>query len=280
MNSEAHELPDFENPPVTEVVLMAQFEPLEEMQSAHLGLLWSRYRSRFPKLEEQPPLPPMAREDLTGKPRPIEVKVEMMSTPTAPRLLFISESGTELVQVQNDRFIANWRRTQEEDVYPRYEHVRGYFEDGFREFLSFVEEEQLGEVSLRQCELTYLNQIPAGLGWERFGEIHRVLSVWSDELVEAIPEPEAASVSLQFLIPEPGEQARGRMYVDVRPSIRNADQHPLFAMNITARVPGVGGGAAEPLECLDLAHEWIVRGFAAVTTKEMHEIWGRRDART
>lgn len=259
---------------------MAQFEPLQDLQAAHLGLLWSRYRSRFPEVEQQPPLPPLPTEDLTGRARGIEMKVEMLSAPPTPRLLFISESGTELVQVQDDRFIANWRRTKDEDVYPRYAHVRSYFEDALHEFLRFVEEERLGEVSVRQCEVTYLNQLPAGDGWEQFGEIYRVLSLWSDDLSDAMPEPEAASVSLQFLVPEPGEQARGRVYVDVRPSIRTADQHPLFAMNLTARVPATNGGPEQALEGIDFGHEWIVKAFAALTTEQMHEIWGRSDAHT
>ena len=37
-------LPDFENPPVAEVVLSAQFEPLEHFQVPHIGLLWQEYR--------------------------------------------------------------------------------------------------------------------------------------------------------------------------------------------------------------------------------------------
>ncbi len=279
MTANEPNLPGFERPPVNEVVLGVQFEPLEKLQTAHLGLLWSRFRSQFPTVEEQPPLPPQPPEDLSGLLRPVELKVEMLNMPPVPRLLFVSEQGTELLQVQHDRFIANWRRLREEDVYPRYPHVRGYFEDGLRLFLGFVEEEGLGELRARQCEVIYLNQLPLGVGWERLGQLSDVLSFWhADFSDDALPEPEAGSVSLQFMIRGDGaDEPRGRLYVDVRPSLRAADRMPLLTMNLTARVLTPSSDPGQIAATLDLGRAWIVKAFASLTTPKMHEIWGRRN---
>jgi uncharacterized protein (TIGR04255 family) len=52
-------LTDFDDPPVVETVLSAQFEPLPSVQTAHLGLLWEEYRASFPKSAEHPPLDPV-----------------------------------------------------------------------------------------------------------------------------------------------------------------------------------------------------------------------------
>lgn len=270
-------LPDFANPPVNEVVLGVQFAPLAGLQTAHLGLLWSRFRSQFPAVEQEPPLAPQNPEDLTGAPRPVGVQIEMSSQFPLPRLRFVSESENELLQVQNDRFIANWRRVRGGDVYPRYEHVRGYFQAGFSEFLAFVDEEGLGPVEVRQCEVIYLNQLVLGDGWSDLGDVSQVLSFWGEEMSDdALPPPEAASVALQFLLREEGE-ARGRLYVDVRPSIRLEDRHPLLAMNLTARMPLSGDGLESVLDATDFGRSWIVRAFASLTTPHMHEIWERRD---
>jgi uncharacterized protein (TIGR04255 family) len=275
-----NDLPDFESPPVNEVALGVQFEPLERLQTAHLGLLWSRFRSAFPTVEQQAPLPPQPTEDLSGNLKPVEIQVKMLSTLPFPRLLFISESGNELVQVQNDRFVANWRRLREEDTYPRYESVRQYFEHGLREFLDFADSENLGPLQFKQCEVIYLNQLPVGEGWENFGDLGEVLAFWTGEMSDtSLPGPEASSVAFQFLLPD-ASAPRGRLYVDVRPSLRATDLSPLLAMNLTARVPLENGSADDVLTATDFGREWIVRAFASITTPHMHTVWGRRDVRT
>ena len=45
------------------------------------------------------------------------------------------------------------------------------FEQGLREFLDFTQAEGLGPVRFKQCEVIYLNQLPAGEGWENFGDL-------------------------------------------------------------------------------------------------------------
>ena len=47
----------------------------------------------------------------------------------APRFWFVNESGNELVQVQRDRFIRNWRKTEGQPGYPSYDNLREAFAD-------------------------------------------------------------------------------------------------------------------------------------------------------
>ena len=46
-------------PPIVETVLSVQFEPLAGLHTAHLGLLWEKFRRDFPRSEEQPPIDQM-----------------------------------------------------------------------------------------------------------------------------------------------------------------------------------------------------------------------------
>jgi uncharacterized protein (TIGR04255 family) len=273
----ATRLPDFERPPVSEVVLSVQFQPITGLSAAHMGLLWARLRERFPTVQQQPPLPPARRENLGTFPPGVELTVEMGSMPLLPRLWFISEDETELVQVQSDRFIANWRKVREEDEYPRYEHVRAYFDEAFASFVDFITQEDLGSIMPIQYEVIYVNQILAGEGWQRFGEIDRVLSFWTNaDAQPPLEEPESASAALQYLIPS-HENANGRLYVDIRPSVRQTDERQMFAMTLTARLLGSEEDDLTALPGLDAGREHIVRAFAALTNPEMHTIWGRRD---
>ncbi len=143
MNDSGALAPDFAHPPVVEVLLAVYFEPLRLLRTAQFGLLWQNFRSRFPRIEEHLSLPPIpGRLGLEGVPQ-IGVRLEMLDVPPAPRLWFLNEAGTEVVQIQQDRFIHNWRRLQDADQYPHYDGIRSTFEQELSEFASFVEEQEL-----------------------------------------------------------------------------------------------------------------------------------------
>ena len=68
---------------------------------------------------------------------------------------------------------------------------------------------------------------------------------------------------------------RGRLYVSADPSYLLADKTPMYLMKLTFRGAPQRSGAAEVIETMDLGHEWIVRGFATLTSSEMHKAWKR-----
>ena len=43
MDSPDRDLPDFEAPPLIEVAISVQFEPIPDLQTPQIGLLWSRF---------------------------------------------------------------------------------------------------------------------------------------------------------------------------------------------------------------------------------------------
>jgi len=97
----ATDLPDFRKPPVAETVLSLQFEPLGQLTAAHLGLLWQRFRSELPEVEEHPPLRPVIEK--FELPSPAQVDVTIEEKLPVPRLWFLNAPKTELIQVQVDR---------------------------------------------------------------------------------------------------------------------------------------------------------------------------------
>lgn len=94
---------------------------------------------------------------------------------------------------------------------------------------------------------------------------------------EYLPQPEDSAIGARYRMLDLAGRPLGRLYVEVRPAYRVSDSKPIFVMNLTAR------GAPRPVsnermfQLLDLQHEWIVRGFAAITTPSMHRVWGRTD---
>jgi uncharacterized protein (TIGR04255 family) len=50
------DLPSYERPPVSEVVLSVQFASNPQFQIVHAGLFWQLVRDQFPNVSEQIPL--------------------------------------------------------------------------------------------------------------------------------------------------------------------------------------------------------------------------------
>ena len=264
------DLPDFDNPPVVETVLSAQFERLPAMRSVHFGLFWQRVRDRFPSTEDHPTLAPIVEP---ATPPLVELRFEVQETLLLPRLWLLNSAGTEMMQIQNDRFIKNWRKGDENEEYPRYaKTIKPAFERDFREFLAFLADENLGAAKVNQCEVTYVNHIVAGEGWSNWEEIDKVFTFRM--LPPAVPYPgqaEDISFRARFPIVGPTKEWIGRLHVDVQPAIRRSDNKPIYAMNLTAR--GIFG---QVYDFFDIGHRLVVKSFEHLTTERMHRIWRKK----
>ena len=266
--AEISKLPEFARPPLVETVLSAQFEPLAEMGSAHFGVFWPRVRSRFSKTEEKLALEPVV-ERFNKSPfkRGPRVRFETREGARPERIWFVNEPGTEMIQLQVDRFIKNWRKAGEGDVYPRYERVvKPSFDRDFAEFKNFAKAESLGVIQMNQCEVTYVNHLVAGDLWQGWPEAAKIFSF----LGGLSAGLEDGSFVLRFPIAWQGEQV-GRLVVEIQPALRATDEKQMYVMNLTARGQ-VGAGT----DFLDIGRRAVVMAFAELTTPAMHEVWGRR----
>lgn len=269
-------LPEFDNPPVVEVALSVQFEKLASLHAPQLGYVWQLYRNRFPKTEEQPPLEPAFEQfgpRAVGRPG---VRLELVPAPPAPRLWLLNESGTELVQVQQDRFVRNWRKQDDGDEYPRYKCLSGLFREDFLAFCRLIEAEQWGRVEPNQCEVTYVNIIAEG--WQDHGDVGQVLTFFSPSYSdEGLGKPEEAAISLKYVLKDEAGEPAGRLHIAANPVIRVSDNRPAIRLHLTARGKPRTSNIDGVMAFLDQGHEAIVQGFASITTTKMHQVWKRTD---
>lgn len=266
-------LPDFDDPPVVETVLSVQFESLPLVQTAHLGLLWDEYRASFPKTGEHPALDPVIEQFPERQSGRMGLKLQTFENPPIPRLSFANAQGNEMIQVQNDRFIKNWRKEGEGEQYPRYSKtIRPNFDRDFRIFLAFLEKNQLGTARINQCEVTYVNHLLAGAGWEDYGDLEKVFTFWHAPDIAPPGSPEDLRMHTRFVVPGDDGAPVGRLHVDLQPAIRVSDNHPMYVLHLTARGQ-VGDGVA----FFDIGREWIVKTFKILTTESMHNIWRIRN---
>lgn len=82
----ATSLPEYNKPPVIEVVCGIHFKPLESFLAPHTGLLWEKFRSEYPHCQEVPPLR-LSREKF-DQPGIAELEVRLSDRPPLPRIWF------------------------------------------------------------------------------------------------------------------------------------------------------------------------------------------------
>jgi len=257
-------LPSYGKPPVNEVVCGVRFAPSDKLHIPHIGLLWERFgRTGYPSVQHVSPL-----ATNTG-----QLLVDPATGAPTPRVWFINEADDELIQFQSDGYYFNWR--QRGQAYPRYEHVIESFERVASTIESFFAEHKLGTIDATQYELTYVNHIIKGEGWDSTDDIPNVFSSmnWVQTEGRFLPRPE--SVSWQVVFPLPRDN--GRLIASLNQRARANDQKPVLVFEL--KVLGIGSTPEEDSvrSWFDNAHEWIVRGFTDLTTPAMHELWERVD---
>lgn len=254
------------------------FEPVQALGVVALGELYTtEYADRFPRVEQQSPLEaPIERFGrMSGGPT---ISLQALQVPPLPRLWFIDDRGTQLVQVQGNWFARNWRRTEADPDYPRYPSLRVPFREDLEKFVGYIQRNKLGDWLPNQCEVTYVNHIEPGSVWTKHGELDRVLALASrPHHDDFLPLPEAMTVSAQYVMTDADGTPVGRLYISSQPGFRRDDREPLVLLTITARGRPPTQSVDGVVSFLDVARECVVRGFAAATSPAMHEEWRRTD---
>lgn len=270
-------LPDYENPPVVEVVLGVQFEPLREFVGPYVGLFWQELREKLPELQEQPYLTPVVERFGVSEER--SLRVEFQTFPNSYRYWLLSDTGNQLIQVQQDRFHHNWRKVKEHDVYPRYETIREKFKSEVTGLQEFLKSEGLGSIKPNQCEITYVNHVAPSENWGGHRELDKLVTVFrSDYSDDFLGLPEKVRLALSYLMTGKAGEPLGRLHIRAEPALqRGGERQQIYRLTLTARGEPQGDGLEGVSSFLDLGRSWIVRGFTSVTTPEMHQEWRRLD---
>jgi len=257
-------LPSYKKPPVNEVVCGMRFQTPDKLHIPHIGLLWNKFRKDYLFVQHAPPIAidkgELLIDSRTGLP--------------LPRVWFINKTDDQLIQFQLDRFYFNWRRRQ--DKYPRYAYVIEHFEGVLNTIKKFFIEFELGELKPIEYELSYINHIPRGEGWDTIDDLPKIFSdfAWTQKRERFLPNPE--NVAWHVAFPLPGK--KGRLSVSLKQATRTEEKVQIFLLELKAQ--GIGETTIENAirEWYDVAHEWIVRGFTDLTTPEIQRVWEREDA--
>jgi len=177
---------------------------------------------------------------------------------------------TELLQFQNDRFIQNWRKMPGlNNPYPRFKTIIKEFDANINTLGRFLIDNSLGRILPNQCELTYINFIPADGTLE------------PDEIFELFQFTErmrltAFSCDFRYDVRDANDKPYARLTVQIGPS-RGPDGESGIALNIVARGAPAESTCQAAIDLLIGCRDLIVWKFVEITTPGAQRLWGRTD---
>lgn len=255
------QLPRFNKPPVVEVAIGVEFLPIPALTVIPLVELRPIWNDIYPHVEEQPAIrsAPLGGPSLPG----FSFEVGMGVPPI--RIWLLNENRSELLQIQNDRIVLNWRANFGSS-YPHYRELEPRFLANWQRFQAAISDRALGELRPITAEVTYINRFALDQGDTLFD----ALSIFNPEAPLRNAEP-----SIQLIVDiltSDGATRFGEQKISASRSPDNAEQVQLVS------VTRVGFFLEEerPIEmALRRAHASAVTSFANVTSAKMHQRWER-----
>lgn len=266
---------NFLRPPICEVAYSFQFEPLDTLHMGLLGLLWGeKLRERYPLVEQDDPLPHEI-ERFGARDTLLAVnKLRFVEKLPLPRMRIVSSDSCSLLQIQNDRFVFNWRNhfSKESVEYPRFTALRDRFAKDFEKFREFVSENSLGELRLNQVEITNVNHILCnGMS---FSDVFAGLQCGVD--ISEDLDLQAISFRTTHVI-KSKDKPVGRLYSVIEKAYRKSDNAEVFKLTFTARSNIDDTSLDGAFSVLANLRDKINQSFVCLTKEEMHKAWGREE---
>jgi uncharacterized protein (TIGR04255 family) len=251
-------IPSYASPPLTEVAVGLTLSPLK-LQTRHIGEFWTEIREDYPDTEDNPPIPIQVNSNT------FEMGLSMI--PPLRRVFMMTPNKEYVIQIQEGRFLHNWRKHPAEATYPRYTVVLEKFLSAWKKFSAFSIRRELGDTNPIGYELTYVNQLddPAAHGIQEF---FKPLD-WQNQKPEFLLQPpRATNIAWSLALPE----SKGAMNVSAN-RVTQPDGRTALLLVLSCVGPASVNYSIE--DWFGTAHEWIVRGFTDLTTPEAHQLWKR-----
>lgn len=268
--SRPEHLPDFESPPLNEVVIGVQFAPPKSYQQIYAGQVWDLFRSEYPQVQAQMPLPPNFETFGIPHQRSFTPQIQFATGASHDRFWFLRPDGDELVQFQDDRLLHNWRKVGDlTNPYPRFEAMFAHFKEDVTKLENFMAGLSPQKLLINQCEVSYINQILFGTrtgskapDWLRFLKFDGHI-------------PDDLSVTFREVIRDASNIPTSRLTCEIASVTTHTGEE---AMQLTLSVRGAPSSPSieSALEFIASGREVIVQRFAELTSDEAHKIWGRK----
>lgn len=258
---------NFKKPPVTEVYLGLQtVGPIFPV--GDLGLLSKVHTPRYPKLQFMQQVTRMV--EVPPSPEP---QLVIQAQPAGPRFWFLNSEETNIVQIQTDRFVYNWRKTNDDQLYPRFDSVRSAFRE---EFTFLLKELELDPASsfVDVCEVSYTNAIQRPGREDIRADLCEIFRGITDlDVGVSGIKLQEGQFSWIYNVTRPGGEFAGRLRITTVPVVNIQAKGRTLVTTITYRGIPPDRTLAGAFDLFDEGHLAIVKTFKNITTPEMHALW-------
>ena len=265
-------LPDFTDPPLTEVVVSIQFATPQTYSEAYIRDVWALFESDFPKVQEMPALAPTF-EVFGGPELPaMRLNFGVLTAAMRNRYWFLNERGTELIQFQQDRFIHNWRKVPgHTNEYPRFDPIFSRFTKELEALDNYFRSKSWGLIMPNQCELTYVNQIPLTTDTGQ-----PIPKSYYFRKIDVSLDEDVSDFALYLRKPITAKDGRpvGRQFVEAGTGV-DGKGNAVLGLNLTVRGAPAEASLAAALEFLQNARQLIDNTFVTFTSDAAQKKWGR-----
>jgi len=270
------DLPSFRSPPVDEVAIAVQFQGIDRFSLAY-GTFYERVRARLPKFEEHDPI--AIQFETFGRPRD-EIPEFSLEAFSLRRGWYVSEDGHQVVQLQPNRLVQNWRRQSGGGEYPRFPAVLGQFWESIQSLEDVTDGLGLSSPVINQADVTYFNNIDVAEG-ETYPEAFRRIFAWpsvqefSGDAHGFRLEPESCTLSFRARVFAPGStSACARLVATAEPAETEEGKKIVrFWLRFRGPPPHVHKEGLE--EFLLAGRAAIVKSFTDLTSETCHSLWQR-----
>jgi uncharacterized protein (TIGR04255 family) len=268
------ELPVFQKPPIVELILSLQFEPVPGFFNCHLGAFWQFLGGQSQWVAGSDALPIAPEFERFGEERQwlsSPFGLSLSQAAPAVRLQMKNLRGDRMIQAQNGRLTYNWLGDAGGE-YARYRTIRSEFDSIVKQFQTFLGNEGLEPFIVNQWEVTYINQLPLGTVWSRPEDWRNIFTF------TAVPPPNIDQLKLESFGGSWSYEIaprRGRLIIQIQHAKAAGDQREILVFNLTARGPVLQTDASAPSydEGLELGHQAIVATFAKLASSETRAYW-------
>lgn len=260
MNSNSNKI-TFECEPLVEVAVGVQFAKLADFKAPDLETLWQSFgKDKYPKYQEVEILHRITPEQ--------DFIINVNVGTELPRIWFLGQDESKLIQFQKDRFLYNWRKieTDNNNSYPRYNKVIENFFEHYKELNNCLHTLDIPSPVLEKLELNYVNIIPlkGAISLQNISDVFTNVTISND-----LPIPDKLNMSWQFTIPE--NNASLSVHIVTAKNIKNGED----VIKLEIAVNGNHKEHDTMRNWFDISHDWIIKTFTTITTPKIQNIWGK-----
>lgn len=238
----------FLNPPVVEVVIGAQFKDSVFNNKAIFDY-YSQIKDTYPNIQENQILPAIVEKNNAPN-------IQRLIAGFNSRKLFINNNDSRLIQIQANKLLFNWRKTQDED----YPHFNSVIKE-FRGIYNNLNRLHNIENKLDQLEITYVDHFLL----EEFQK-----EDYNPSSILNILNIEDPMKNIECSITFPIKELSSNLNFTLRSATRNIDNKKLIVMETTCR--GFNSNISI-FSWYDQAHKEVANLFLKFTTNSAKKKW-------